>query len=236
MKNTLSRRILLAGMASTAAARAVHATVDETPIAHGALANNALAKHFEPSPQYALPDVLLMSPTGDQAISDVIKGRTVLMPLWAEWCTPCLSELPDFARLQAKYGNANFAIIPVLTGAQKQVTPQVLTQVFADLHASVFTPFVEKRFGHRLFAMTSRYSGASEIPCNLLIDPNGRVVAREFGAVRSDDQQQAATKAAAGGMDGVLSLAQAGDSLSLWGRQPGDEFAAAMADGFMTKG
>ena len=174
-------------MAALAAVRpATAADETDSPIANGALANNALAKAFEPTPIYQLPDVTLMGPDGEQDIADLIKGRTILMPLWAEWCTPCLSEIPDFARLQAKYGNANFAIVPVLTGAQKQVTPEALTKIFSFLHASVFTPLVEKRFGKRLMTtMAKRNSGSIEIPCNLIIALYGRVIAREFGMSRS---------------------------------------------------
>jgi thiol-disulfide isomerase/thioredoxin len=157
------------------------------------------------------------------------------MPLWAEWCTPCLSEIPDFARLQAKYGNANFAIVPVLTGAQKQVTPDALTQIFAALHASVFEPLIEKKFGKRLMlAMAHRNNREVEIPCNLLIAPSGRVIAREFGMKTSDDEEAAAKAASANKADPVA-RAEAGETLSLWGKQPGEEFAAAMANGFLSQ-
>jgi thiol-disulfide isomerase/thioredoxin len=136
VKDVLSgfnRRAVLAGLTATAAARPAAAADADSPIAHGALADNPLAQAFETAPIYQLPDVTLMSPTGEQDIADLIKGRAILMPLWAEWCTPCLSEIPDFARLQAKYGTANFAIVPMLTGAQKQVTPEALTQIFGAL-------------------------------------------------------------------------------------------------------
>jgi thiol-disulfide isomerase/thioredoxin len=232
----LNRRAVLAGMAALAAARPAAAADSDSPIARGALANNPLAQAFETAPIYQLPDVTLMSLTGDQDIADLIKGRTILMPLWAEWCTPCLSEIPDFARLQAKYGTPNFAIVPVLTGAQKQVTPDALTQIFGALHASVFEPLVEKRFGKKLMLQMARRTNGREIeiPCNLLIAPDGRVIAREFGMKRSDDQEAAAQAATANKTDPVA-RAEAGETLSLWGKQPGEEFAAAMARGFLNQ-
>ncbi len=176
-----------------------------------------------------------MGPDGEQDIADLIKGRTVLMPLWAEWCTPCLSEIPDIARLQQKYGNDKFAIVPILTGAQKQVTPEALTQIFGALHASVFEPLVEKKFGKKLMLQMARRNGREiEIPCNLLIAPNGRVIGREFGMKRSDDEEAAAQAASANKTDPVA-RAEAGETLSLWGKQPGEEFASAMAGGFLNQ-
>ena len=54
---------------------------DASPIAHGVLANNELAKSFIKAPS-SLPDVTLVGLQGEFDI-DSLKGRTILMPLWA---------------------------------------------------------------------------------------------------------------------------------------------------------
>ena len=64
------------------------------------------------------------------------------------------------------------------------------------------------------------------IPCNLLVAPDGHVVGREFGlseasGVKADTKHQ------------LLAQAEAGNILSQWGKEAGDEFAAAMANGFL---
>lgn len=235
-----TRRGVLAGGAALAIAGSARADTPAaaatSPIAHGALANNQLAQAFEVSSQTSLPVVPVVGPNGSRSILDALpKGKTVLMPLWAEWCTPCLSELPDFARLQQKYGNDKFAIVPILTGAQKQVTPEALTAIFADLHASVFEPLIEFHFGKKvMMAMAHRTFREVELPCNLLIAPSGLVIAREFGVQRTDEQDATAKAAAAANQD-LIAHAEAGEVLSLWGKQPGDEFAAAMANGFLAQ-
>lgn len=107
------------GLASLPAARRTFAADDTaSPVAHGALAQNSLARAFESAPA-DLPSVTLVGSNGERSIAD-LRGCTILMPLWAEWCGPCLSEIPDFARLLKKYGNGKFAIVPVLTGTQKR--------------------------------------------------------------------------------------------------------------------
>jgi thiol-disulfide isomerase/thioredoxin len=230
-----NRRNVLAGMVALATVKPAAAADDTaSPIAHGALVNNPLAQAFEPSPIYQLPDVTLIGPNGEQDVFDLIKGRTILMPLWAEWCTPCLSEIPDFARLQTKYGNASFAIVPVLTGARKKVTPDALTKIFGFLHASVFEPLIESKFGNRLMMVMAATHYSTEIPCNLLIAPNGRVIAREIGIKQSDDEAATAEQDLADKVDPVA-RAEAGETLSLWGKAAGEEFAAAMANGFLAQ-
>jgi thiol-disulfide isomerase/thioredoxin len=228
----LDRRTVLAGLAGLAAVGPAAAAEPDSPVAHGALANNPLALAFE-SARSELPDITLVGPNGERDISTLM-GRTILMPLWAEWCAPCLSEIPDFARLQEKYGNSSFAIVPILTGSRKQVTPAVAAQLFEFLHASVFEPLVEKNWGSRLMATMAVKSGNRiEIPCNLLIAPDGRVVGREIGVQRSADQDSVA--AAASGRSAMIARAEAGEVLSLWGKDAGAEFAAAMAGGFLTR-
>jgi thiol-disulfide isomerase/thioredoxin len=230
------RRTVLAGLAGLAAAGPAAAAEPDSPVAHGVLANNPLALAFE-SARSQLPDVTLVGPNGERDIS-TLKGRTILMPLWAEWCAPCMSEIPDFARLQEKYGNSSFAIVPILTGSRKQVTPAVAAQLFEFLHASVFEPLIEKHWGNKLLTtMAALHGNQVEIPCNLLIAPDGTVVGREIGAKRSADEDSAiaAAQADANGKSRLIAQAEAGETLSLWGKDAGAEFAAAMASGFLTQ-
>jgi thiol-disulfide isomerase/thioredoxin len=234
----LNRRTVVAGLGGLAITRnSIAATVPPSPIAHGALAYNDLARAFEPSPPF--PSISFIGRNNAWKTLADYKGKTVLMPLWAEWCTPCLSELGDFARLQKKYGGATFAIVPVLSGTQKDFTPEALTGLLAYLHADIFEPLIEMNRGARLLKEVARRGESFEIPCNLLIGPDGNTVAREFGT-RSDNGDapisDAAKKIQASGESETLARAEAGEVLSLWGEKPGEEFAAAMANGFLARG
>jgi len=220
----LNRRNFLACAGSLAI---VPARADDaaSPVAHGVLANNPLALAFETAPA-ELPDVDVLGPNGTRSLSE-FKGRTLLMPLWAEWCAPCLSELQDFAGLQTRHGNDKFAIVPILTGTRKQMTPAIIARLFADLHADALAPLIESRFGERLLhAMAKKKNGDFAVPCNLLVAPDGHVVGREFGLSESSDVK-------AGSSHQLLAQAEAGTVISLWGKDAGDEFAAAMANGFL---
>lgn len=229
------RRTVLAGFASLALTARAWAE-SSSPVAHGVLADNTIALDFIEAP--SLPEVTLLGLNGERLLSDY-KGKTILMPLWAEWCTPCLSELGDFARLQQKFGNAKFAIMPVLTGAQRQMTPQAVAGLLDYLHAGNFEPLVEKNFGKMLLERMARRNNELRIPCNILIAPDGSVVGRQFGNHAADDTgalSDAEKALMAKGESAVLARAQSGEILSLWGKAPGVQFAAAMADGFLTHG
>jgi thiol-disulfide isomerase/thioredoxin len=226
----LRRRAVLAGLASLGLPRPVVAEEPASPVAHGVLAKNALALAFEPAPG-DLPDVMVTGPNGDQPVSDLLKGRTVLMPIWAEWCVPCLVEIPDFARLQQVYGKAKFAIVPVLSGAQKQMTPERIATLFAALNASIFEPLVERDFGHQLLNKMAAVGSHINIPCNVLIGPDGHVIAREMGLARKQDAPEVKET---DDRYARVEKAASGQTESIWGTSVGDEFAVAMSLGFFS--
>ena len=228
MQTPIDRRTTLLGLAGLAA-RSAHADdKPPSPIAHGVLAQNSLAQKFE-SVTTELVSVSLWGPNGKRDIEE-LKGRTVLMPLWAEWCAPCMSEIPDFARLQQKYGNNKFSIIPVLTGTRKKFTPEILGTILKEMHAGVFEPLIENNLGRRLVDKMAKISGGeAALPCNLLIAPDGHVVAHEIGRLENTDDADPAKT-----WKDVVERAGAGAVQSRWGQPDGEAFAAAMADGFLT--
>jgi thiol-disulfide isomerase/thioredoxin len=223
----------MAGLAFAGSSNAMADDAPTSPVAHGILANNALALAFEPPTRTALPDVTLIGGKDRELEIADLKGRTLLMPLWAEWCAPCLSELPDFARLQQKYANDKFAIVPILTGTQKRLTSTNLADVLVFLHAGIFEPLMEKNYRDTLMKAMARKGGGVEIPCNLLVAPDGTVIGREIGAKRSDDEQ---AMVASDNKSQLVKRAEAGETLSLWGKEEGEQFAAAMANGFLAHG
>jgi thiol-disulfide isomerase/thioredoxin len=40
---------------------------------------------------------------GKSSVLGQLRGNVIVVNFWATWCTPCLDEMPGFARLQAKW-------------------------------------------------------------------------------------------------------------------------------------
>lgn len=225
------RRAMMAGLLGVSAAGPARAEDTDSPIAHGLLANNEIAKAFRKPQSADLPDVQVLGPDGTVGVRDLLKGRTVLMPLWAEWCAPCLSELPDFAKLQRMYSGPKFAIIPVMTAMQRRWTPDAIHQLLGILHADAFTPLMEANFGNKLLMRMGREGGEVALPCNLLIAPDGHVVGRETGRLTPDDASEGPAPAKNRDPE-TIRRAIAGQAQSVWGKDDGARFAAVMAQGF----
>jgi thiol-disulfide isomerase/thioredoxin len=61
-----------------------------------------------PGPDYAFNDAA----GKPMKIAD-LKGKVVVMNLWATWCGPCQIEMPELAKLQAAYAGKPVAIVAV---------------------------------------------------------------------------------------------------------------------------
>jgi thiol-disulfide isomerase/thioredoxin len=62
--------------------------------------------------------------TGKKIYSEDWKGRVVVLSFWATWCTPCETELPEIAALQAKYRNNPKVLIFALNSGNHGEAPR----------------------------------------------------------------------------------------------------------------
>ncbi|HET8726563.1 MAG TPA: TlpA disulfide reductase family protein, partial [Alphaproteobacteria bacterium] len=59
------------------------------------------------------PDISFSDAAGNSLTFDDLRGRVVLVNLWATWCAPCVEEMPSLDRLQARLGGDDFLVLPL---------------------------------------------------------------------------------------------------------------------------
>ena len=106
-----------------------------------------------------------------------LRGRIVLINLWATWCAPCVTEMPALDRLQAKLGGPDFEIIAIALDRQGE---------------RLVRPFFEKLGLARLALYldpgnsASRKLNARGLPISVLVDRSGREIGRVLGPAQWD--------------------------------------------------
>ena len=73
-----------------------------------------------PSPQigFAAPDFTLDTLDGETITLSELRGKPVLINLWASWCPPCRAEMPALDAVYRKYRDAGFVVLAVNTTYQ----------------------------------------------------------------------------------------------------------------------
>ena len=104
------------------------------------------------------------------------RGNWVLVDFWASWCGPCKAEMPNVTEAYKKYHAKGFEIVGLSFDQQKEPWVQAIKDW--DM------PWIHLSDLKRWKTVASQVYGVQAIPDNILVDPEGTVVAR---GLRGDD-------------------------------------------------
>jgi peroxiredoxin len=68
-----------------------------------------------PAPQqgFLAPDFELKTPTGETIELSDLRGKAVLVNLWATWCPPCREEMQTIEKVYQEYKEQGFTVLAV---------------------------------------------------------------------------------------------------------------------------
>jgi thiol-disulfide isomerase/thioredoxin len=124
-----------------------------------------------------LPEIRFADEAGHGLTLADFQGRVVLLNVWATWCVPCRKEMPALDRLQAKLGSKDFLVIP-LSIDREGVAP--IKRFYQELGLEKLGIYVDPS------GKGSRALAIPGVPTTLLIDRQGREIARKMGAAEWD--------------------------------------------------
>lgn len=121
------------------------------------------------APDFEQPDV-----QGKPVKLSDFRGQYVLLDFWASWCGPCRDENPHVLRAYNKFKNHNFTVLGVSLDKESQ-KKYWLEAIEKD--QLPWTQLSDLKGGSNEAALLY---GIRAIPQNFLIDPSGKIVAKNL--------------------------------------------------------
>ena len=121
-----------------------------------------------------LPDFTLVDPAGKKLALASLKGKPVLINLWATWCAPCVAELPQLDKLAG-------GKLKVLTVSQDMETGKV-ADFLKQRGVKNLEPWLDEKN-----ELSAHYE-IQTLPTTILYDAEGREVWRVTGPREWDDE------------------------------------------------
>lgn len=114
-------------------------------------------------------------------------SRLTMVNVWATYCNPCLSEMPELGELAGEYDADEFQIIGVISDVQEG----------ADLEMTVYAATLVEQTGaaypHLLLNESLFYamlSGVSAVPTTFFVDEKGEVLDTVVGAMDKESWKE----------------------------------------------
>ncbi len=127
------------------------------------------------APSLSLPDG-----NGKMISLSDFKGKYLLVDFWASWCGPCRAENPNVVDAYNKFKGKNFAILGVSLDKEKDQWQQAIKDDKLE-----WTNVSDLKFWASAAVNTYKFRG---IPYNILIDPQGKVIAESLRGKDLEDK------------------------------------------------
>ena len=119
---------------------------------------------------------------GKVITSKALKGKVVLIDLWASWCAPCIASMPAIAKLQRDYGRKGLVVLGVTLDDDSAKLKGFLARRSPGVLVVKPTPSFNRDYGTLLHLKGDRLVTPDKLiqanlPTWILIDRNGRVAA-----------------------------------------------------------
>ena len=124
------------------------------------------------------PDFTMNDRNGKPVALSSFRGKYIFLDFWASWCGPCRKENPNIVAAYSKFHSTKFDILGVSLDTKKEKWEEAITKdKLTWNHVSDL-----KGWGNE----AGKTYGIRAIPANLLLDKDGKILARNLYGTELD--------------------------------------------------
>ncbi len=106
------------------------------------------------------------------------RGKPLVINVWASWCGPCRQEIRSLERLSLGDGGEHFNVIGISTDDYVDKAKAFLQQ-----YNITFSSYIDSKL------VLENMLGANVLPLTLLVDAQGKVLSKVYGAKEWDSPE-----------------------------------------------
>lgn len=122
------------------------------------------------------PDIEFTKPVDGVKSLHGLRGRAVLLNFWANWCSPCLMEMPSLKRLEEKFAPAKLSLVAINVDPELGGLPE-------------YVPSAPKNLVEAMRKDQLKQYKVEALPMSVLIDAKGIVQKVYIGSYNFDSKE-----------------------------------------------
>jgi thiol-disulfide isomerase/thioredoxin len=111
-----------------------------------------------------LPDFAVKDFQGNDVSSTSLRGKVVLIDLWATWCQPCKKEMPGYQQLLDRYGSRGFAVVGLKSNVMMDTESPIKFAKEIGVHYPLASASAD---------LVQKFGGMEGLPTTFLYDRHG---------------------------------------------------------------